>query len=125
MPATGAKAGVLLTPVFVNSTAGATYMATNGQWLDSPDAALIGDVDNSNSNEAVLLSLGSPTYDAAAKVLPAALWRGWPMPLHVPPVQTLACPANLTDIAGGALLIGSFEGCPLPLSEQACQGEHR
>ena len=69
---TGAKAGVLLTPVFVNSSAGATYVATNSQWLDAPDAALIGDVNNSASNEAVLLSLGSPTYDAATKVLGAA-----------------------------------------------------
>ena len=66
---TGAKAGVLLTPAFVNSSAGATYVASNGQWLDNPDAALIGDVNGSSSNEAVLLSLGTPTYDAAAKVL--------------------------------------------------------
>ena len=69
---TGAKAGVLLTPVFANSSAGATYVATNGQWLDAPDAALIGDVNNSASNEAVLLSLSSPTYDAATQVWTAA-----------------------------------------------------
>ena len=65
----GSKAGVLLMPTFVNSSAGATYVATNGQWLDTPDAALIGDVNNSVSNQAVLLSLGNPTYDAATKVL--------------------------------------------------------
>ena len=71
---------MLLTPVFVNSTAGATYMATNGQWLDAPDAALIGDVNSSNSNEAVLLSLGSPAYDAATKVPPAAQCAVGPSP---------------------------------------------
>ena len=59
---------MLLTPVFVNSTAGATYVSSNGQWLGNPDAALIGDVNNSNSNEAVLLSLSNPTFDAATKV---------------------------------------------------------
>ena len=64
----GAKAGVLMTPLFANASSGAAYVATDGQWLNNPDAALIGDVNSSTSNEAVLLSLGNPTYDAATQV---------------------------------------------------------
>ena len=78
----GAKAGVLLTPVFVNSSAGATYVATDGQWLSSPDAALIGDVNSSTSNEAALLSLSSPTYDATTQVGPCLLFWHLQMPMH-------------------------------------------
>ena len=79
---------MLLTPTFVNSSAGATYVASNGQWLDSPDAALIGDVNSSASNQAVLLSLGNPTYDEATKVWSACcmLLRG--SSSHVPSINT-------------------------------------
>jgi hypothetical protein len=64
----GAKAGVLLMPIFANSSAGAPYVAADGQWLNNPDAALIGDVNNSDANEAVLLSLSNPMYDVANQV---------------------------------------------------------
>ncbi|EIE22626.1 hypothetical protein COCSUDRAFT_66316 [Coccomyxa subellipsoidea C-169] len=73
----GARAGVILTPKFLNSSAGATYVAADGSWLDAPDAALHGTFNG--SHRAVLLSLSSPQYDPATwtatfnvKVLEAA-----------------------------------------------------
>lgn len=61
----GAKAGVLMMPIFTNSTAGAPYVDASGKWLNNPVASLIGDVNNSDANEAVLMSLSNPIYDAA------------------------------------------------------------
>ena len=57
-----------MTPLFANASSGAAYVASDGQWLNNPVAALIGDVNSSASNQAVLLSLSSPTYDAATQV---------------------------------------------------------
>lgn len=66
----GASAGLISTASFTNSTPNAQYIASNGQWLDSPDAALF--TLASSGNEAVLLQLDTPTYDATSKVHHAA-----------------------------------------------------
>lgn len=72
----GASAGLILTPTFTNNSAGAQYVAADGQWLNSPDAALYTASDN--GNQAVLLQLSAPNYNAASnsvtftvKALPA------------------------------------------------------
>jgi hypothetical protein len=62
----GARAGVILTPNFLNSTAQAPYVADNGNWMDAPDAALHGTYNG--SHRAVVMSLSSPQYDSATKV---------------------------------------------------------
>ncbi len=62
----GARAGVISTPAFTNSTAGAEYVAADGEWLNSPDAALF--TDGGSSNQAVLLQLSAPSYNAETKV---------------------------------------------------------
>ena len=66
----GSKAGLIRTAVFANGTTQAPYVSTDGTWLSVPDAALIGNANNSdaNSDTAVLLTLSNPIYDAATKV---------------------------------------------------------
>lgn len=63
--AAGARAGVILTANFLNSTAQAPYVADNGNWMDAPDAALHGTYNG--SHRAVVMSLSSPQYDSATK----------------------------------------------------------
>lgn len=57
----GAKAGVITTPTFANGTAGAEYVASNGEWLNVPDAVLFSN--SGSSNQAILLSLQDPLYN--------------------------------------------------------------
>ncbi len=66
--------------MFANGTAGARYVSADGTWLSTPDAALVGNVNNSapNSDSAVLLTLSNPTFDADTKV-------------HAPPACHLPC----------------------------------
>ena len=56
--------------MFANGTAGARYVSADGTWLNVPDAALMGNANNSNADQdtAVLLTLSNPMYDAASKV---------------------------------------------------------
>ena len=56
--------------MFANGTAGARYVRADGTWLSTPDAALIGNVNNSapTSDTAVLLTLSDPTFDADTQV---------------------------------------------------------
>ena len=56
--------------MFANGTAGARYVSADGTWLNVPDAALIGNANNSNADQdtAVLLTLSNPMYDAATQV---------------------------------------------------------
>lgn len=63
----GAQAGVIPTATFTNSTAGGDYVASDGQWLNNPDAALF-TTGNNDNQQAVLLSLSSPQYNANSKV---------------------------------------------------------
>ncbi|EIE22627.1 hypothetical protein COCSUDRAFT_42290 [Coccomyxa subellipsoidea C-169] len=57
----GARAGLISTPVFSNSSAGAEYVASNGEWLNVPDAVLF--ANSGSSNQAILLSLQDPMYN--------------------------------------------------------------
>jgi hypothetical protein len=57
---------VIPTANFTNGTAGAPYVASNGQWLNGPDAALYGSYNG--SQYAVVLALGSPQYSRTLKV---------------------------------------------------------
>lgn len=63
----GAKAGVIATPTFANGSAGAEYVASNGEWLNVPDAVLFSNV--GSNNQAILLSLQDPLYDEADKTV--------------------------------------------------------
>lgn len=63
----GARAGVILTPNFLNSSLGAPYVAMDGNWLNTPDAALHGSFNG--SHKAVLVSLSNPQYDPALKTV--------------------------------------------------------
>lgn len=57
---------MILTPNFLNSTLGASYVSRDGTWLNTPDASLHGSFNG--SHRAVLLSLSSPQYHSKAKV---------------------------------------------------------
>ncbi|BDA45795.1 hypothetical protein COCOBI_07-5820 [Coccomyxa sp. Obi] len=63
----GARAGVILTPNFLNSSLGAPYVAMDGNWLNTPDAALHGSFNG--THKAVLMSLSSPQYNPASKTV--------------------------------------------------------
>ncbi|CAL5220321.1 g2312 [Coccomyxa viridis] len=58
----GARAGVIPTNRFVNDTAGAKYVSSNGQWLSNPTATLYG-YDQNGTDHSILLTLASPTAD--------------------------------------------------------------
>ena len=62
----GARAGVIATSNFTNGTMGAPYVASNGEWLNTPDASLYGHVNG--THQAVAMTLSSPKYDPATKV---------------------------------------------------------
>ena len=62
----GARAGLISTPVFTNGSAGAQYVASNGKWLDVPDAVLF--AASGSSNKAILISLQDPIYNKEDKV---------------------------------------------------------
>ena len=57
---------MIATPTFANGSAGAEYVASNGEWLNVPDAVLFSNV--GSNNQAILLSLQDPLYDEADKV---------------------------------------------------------
>ncbi len=57
---------MIATPAFANGSAGAEYVASNGEWLNVPDAVLFSN--SGSNNEAILLSLQDPLYNEAAKV---------------------------------------------------------
>ena len=62
----GAKAGIISTPSFTNSSAGADFVASNGEWLNVPDAVLFSN--SGSNNQAILLSLQNPLYNKDEKV---------------------------------------------------------
>lgn len=84
------------TSVFANGTAGARYISADGTWLNVPDAALIGNANNSNADQdtAVLLTLSNPVYDAATRV-----------PLCLP-LLCLMCALKLCNAHGRQCLLG-------------------
>jgi len=55
----GARAGIIPTSVFVNGTAGASYVSSNGEWLNNPTATLFGFGTN-NAQTSLILTLASP-----------------------------------------------------------------
>lgn len=83
-------AGVIRTPAFVNTTAGSKYVSSSGAWLAAPDAALIGDANNSDSTTAVLLALSNPAYDATTQVRHFSSFRDMTLALHAHP----GCPQH-------------------------------
>lgn len=65
----GARAGVTPTGAFVNSTAGAQYVAAaSGMWLNNPTATVYG-FDANNTGHAVILTLANPTANSAEKTV--------------------------------------------------------
>jgi hypothetical protein len=64
--AAGAKAGLLSTANFTNSSSGADYVDSNGEWLSIPDAALF--TLGQNSNQAIILQLSQPNYTPKSQV---------------------------------------------------------
>ncbi|EIE22631.1 hypothetical protein COCSUDRAFT_53613 [Coccomyxa subellipsoidea C-169] len=63
----GAKAGLISTSVFTNGSAGAEYVASNGEWLNVPDAVLF--ATSGSSNKAILISLQDPIYNKEDKTV--------------------------------------------------------
>jgi hypothetical protein len=55
----GARAGIIPTTVFVNGTAGGSYVSSNGEWLNNPTATLFGFGDN-NAQTSLIMTLASP-----------------------------------------------------------------
>jgi hypothetical protein len=72
----GARAGLISTPTFANGSAGAEYVASNGEWLNVPDAVLFSN--SGSNNQAILLSLQNPLYNEDDKVRTSA-----PFPLLI------------------------------------------
>lgn len=52
---------------FVNTGNGSAFVAADGKWLDTPQAALYGSTEQGNQT-VVLLSLTNPMFDPAAAV---------------------------------------------------------
>ncbi|KAK9902652.1 hypothetical protein WJX75_001453 [Coccomyxa subellipsoidea] len=63
----GARAGLISTPTFANGSAGAEYVASNGEWLNVPDAVLFSN--SGSNNQAILLSLQNPLYNEDDKTV--------------------------------------------------------
>lgn len=59
-----ASAGIIRTAAFTNGSAGARFTSSDGAWLSTPDAVLLGDAGGADAASAVVLSLSSPVYDA-------------------------------------------------------------
>jgi hypothetical protein len=57
---------LISTPIFANGSAGAEYVASNGEWLNVPDAVLFSN--SGSNNQAILLSLQNPLYNEDDKV---------------------------------------------------------
>jgi len=57
-----AHSGIIPTNTFVNDTAGAKYVSSNGQWLSNPTATLYG-YDQNGTDHSILLTLSSPMAD--------------------------------------------------------------
>lgn len=64
----GADAGVIITPDFANSTAGAKYVSSSGQWLNNPTATLYG-FDQNGTDHSILVTLSSPMTDVDSKMV--------------------------------------------------------
>ena len=109
----GVSAGIIRTSIFANSTPESHYVDANGTWLASPDAALIGNANNSDVPNAVLLALSAPVYDAATQVCQRLCC--WPRPARgdciparsacmpvldrlSPTTSNLGCPACLFQL---------------------------
>ncbi|CAL8466350.1 g5886 [Coccomyxa elongata] len=67
----GARTGIMAPPFFLNGTLAAPYVNKQGQWLSSPQAVLYGISGSQYRN--VLVSLDSPAYDSATKVVTFAV----------------------------------------------------
>ena len=76
----GAKAGVISTPAFANSSAGAEYVASNGEWLNVPDAVLFSN--SGSNNQAILLSLQNPLYNQDDEVRTITPYDPYPSPQY-------------------------------------------
>jgi hypothetical protein len=63
----GAKGGLISTANFTNSSAGADYVDSTGAWLSGPDATLF-TLGQNGHNQALLVLLGNPMYDAQNQV---------------------------------------------------------
>lgn len=62
------QSGIYPTSYFTSVAPGSKFLSADGKWLDMPQAALYGASAQGNNQSVVLLTLGSPTYNADAKV---------------------------------------------------------
>ena len=67
--------GIYPTSYFTNVSPGSKFVSADGKWLDMPQAALWGASAQGSNQSVVLLSLGSPTYNADAKVCTSAAFK--------------------------------------------------
>ncbi len=71
---TGSRAGVLPIKSLVGSKQGSRYLAPNGEWLGTPDAALMATSDG--IEQTVLLSLTNPVFHENEQVgIPQSAYR--------------------------------------------------
>lgn len=118
---------MISTPVFANSSAGADYVGSNGEWLNIPDAVLISN--QGSSNQAILLSLQNPMYnddDEVSALSPSGSSATSLEPQHVstePPLSLLCTPCHAHWLRKSFWLVEHFGFPTLGQSTCPCAGK--